>query len=81
MNELDFSLDDFITYLDNINEYEGLKLNLSSKGTSINSVRLINIHKSKGLEFNIVYFPYLYKNFPSKEAKISLGYSKDFGIL
>ena len=25
MNELDFSLDDFITYLDNINEYEGLK--------------------------------------------------------
>ncbi|MDY2574578.1 MAG: UvrD-helicase domain-containing protein [Bacilli bacterium] len=80
MNELDFSLDDFITYLDNINEYEGLKLNLSSKGTSINSVRLINIHKSKGLEFNIVYFPYLYKNFPSKEEKISLGYSKDFGI-
>lgn len=78
MSGLDFSFDDFITYLDNINDYD-LKFTLSSKGTTINSVRLLNIHKSKGLEFNIVYFPGLNKKFPDQDKRKSFGLSPVFG--
>ena len=78
MEELDFDLDDFIEYLDNINQYD-LKFTLSSKGSSINSVRLLNIHKSKGLEFNIIYFPGLNKSFPSQDKRKSCSFSSKFG--
>ncbi len=78
MSELDFSFDDFITYLNNINEYD-LKFTLSSKGTTINSVRLLNIHKSKGLEFNIVYYPGLNKKFPDHDKRKLFGLSSIFG--
>ena len=79
MEKLDFDFDDFVSYLENLDEY-GLKLNLSSEGTTLNSVRLINIHKSKGLEFNIVYFPNLAINFPKIEKKKGGGISDKFGL-
>lgn len=79
MQNLDYSYDDFIEYLQNLDEFN-LKLNLSSKGTSINSVRLINIHKSKGLEFNIVYFPGLKHGFPKFESRKKVGLSDEYGL-
>ncbi len=65
MSKLDYSLDDFISYLDNIEEYE-LKIDLPSTSTSLDSVKIMNIHKSKGLEFPIIYFPMLGSNFLTK---------------
>lgn len=65
MSKLDYSLDDFISYLDNIEEYE-LKIDLPSTSTSLDSVKIMNIHKSKGLEFPIIYFPMLGSNFLKK---------------
>ncbi len=62
MSLLDYSLSDFITYLDNLDEYN-LKIELPSTSTSINSVKIMNIHKSKGLEFPIIYFPMLKTDF------------------
>lgn len=79
MSEIDYLLDDFIEYLNNIDEF-GLNLTLSSKGTSINSVRLMNIHKSKGLEFNIVYFAGLDRTFNRQENKNYSGISNKYGI-
>ena len=65
MSKLDYSLNDFISYLDNIEEYE-LKIDLPSTSTSLDSVKIMNIHKSKGLEFPIIYFPMLGSNFLKK---------------
>ncbi len=79
MENLGFSVSDFIDYLDHVNEYN-LKFTLPSQGSSSDSVRLLNIHKSKGLEFNIVYFPALNRRFPDPESRIQLGVSKAFGL-
>ena len=80
MQDLDYSYEEFITYLNNLGEYE-LKLNLSSKGSDANAVKLINIHKSKGLEYGIVYFPGLNVQFPNFENKENLLISDDFGMI
>lgn len=80
MSSLDYTLDDFISYLEYIDTYD-LKINLSSSGSSIDSIKLMNIHKSKGLEFNIVYFSGLYRNFNQSEYKKSFGMSNKFGII
>lgn len=79
MSDLDYSLDDFITYLSNVEDY-GLKITLSSTGSSTNSVRIMNIHKSKGLEFPIVYFSGLTKKFNDGDKKAKFNVSPEYGI-
>lgn len=80
MSKLDYTTDDFIVFLDNISDY-GLEITLSSKTSEIDSVRLMNIHKSKGLEFEICYFSRLNKKFPKQEKKVPLGYSSTLGLI
>ena len=41
----------------------------------------MNIHKSKGLEFGIVYFSGLYKEFNRKDIKNKLKVSEDYGLI
>ena len=62
MSDLGYDIPDFISFMENVNDLD-LGLKLSSTGTSLDSVRIMNIHKSKGLEFNIVYLSGLYKSF------------------
>lgn len=80
MSKLDYTIDDFISYMEYIDKYE-LKITLSSQETNVDSVKLMNIHKSKGLEFNIVYFSGLKKNFNQMEFKESFGISSHFGLI
>lgn len=78
MQELDFSLEDFIIYLDKLNEMK-LKFTISSTKSEQDSVRLMNIHKSKGLEFNIVYYPGLIFQFNQREASSHSQFSDKYG--
>ena len=78
MQSLGFGLEDFIDYLANIDEAD-LKFTLTARGTSLNSIKLINIHKSKGLEYKIVYFPCIDKAFNKADQKSKFGFSKKFG--
>lgn len=80
MSSLDYSIEDFIIYMQHVNEYE-LKITLSSSSSSIDSVRIMNIHKSKGLEFNIVYFSGLKKAFNRRELNDSLSVSSSYGLI
>jgi hypothetical protein len=79
MSKLDYTLDDFIIYMEHIDNYN-LKINLSSSGSEMNSVKIMNIHKSKGLEFNIIYFTGLYKNFNRHDLKCEFGVSELYGV-
>ncbi|MBE6123961.1 MAG: hypothetical protein E7184_00255 [Erysipelotrichaceae bacterium] len=79
MSELDYTIDDFITYLKHINEYN-LKIVLPSLNDSIDSVKLMNIHKSKGLEFSLVYFAGLTKQYNREELKQKYGVSSKYGL-
>ncbi len=80
MSKLDYSLDDFILYMEDINAYE-LKITLASTGSNVDSVRMMNIHKSKGLEFKIVYFAGLKKTFNQRDFTSSFGFSPKYGVI
>ena len=80
MTRLDYTLDDFLLYLEYIETYN-LKITLSSTGSNIDSVKLMNVHKSKGLEFKIVYFSGLYKSFNLEETKNDFGVSSKYGLI
>ena len=80
MSKLDYSLEDFIIYMENIDTYD-LKITLSSVGSSIDSIKIMNIHKSKGLEFNIIYYAGLYKGFNQTEYRSSFGVSNKYGLI
>ena len=54
MDELNYSLDDFISYLEKLDSL-GLKMESRKVNSGIDAVGLTTIHKSKGLEYPIVY--------------------------
>ncbi len=73
-------LDDFIVYLDTIFEKEH-KVNFSLNTANANSVKIMTIHKSKGLEFPICYFSGFTKEFSFKEFNDPILYSSRYGII
>jgi len=62
MEKLDYSFDDFLDYLVNIQEND-IDIETNVDDEIENVVRLMSIHGSKGLEFPIIYFPLLTENF------------------
>ncbi|MCI8346921.1 MAG: UvrD-helicase domain-containing protein [Bacilli bacterium] len=73
-------LADFIIYLDTIFEKEH-KVNFSLNTTDANSVKIMTIHKSKGLEFPICYFSGFTKEFSFREFNDLILYSNQYGII
>ena len=67
-------------YLEKISD---LKFDLKLKATESenNSVNLMTIHKSKGLEFQVCYFAGLYKKFNISDLKVAFTYHNDYGII
>ncbi len=74
------TIDDFICYLDNVfSEDERVRFSLNNSDN--NSVKIMTIHKSKGLEFPICYFAGFSKEFSYKELNDSILYSNKYGIV
>ena len=80
MSSLDYSIDDFILFMECVDEYN-LKITLSSTGSPFNSIRIMNIHKSKGLEFNIIYYSGLKKMFNRMDLDEQYGISSKYGFI
>ena len=75
-----YDINSFSEYLDNvIKEKIDIKYTIHS-GVS-NSVKIMTIHKSKGLEFPICYFSGLYKPFNISDIKEKFTYSNKYGII
>ncbi len=51
------NIKDLINYLEYSLEEENTKLEVEVEKPSVDSVKIMTIHKSKGLEFNVVYLP------------------------
>ena len=62
MDGLGIGIDGLISYLEDLNNFD-LEIDYSDKDVSENSVTLITIHRSKGLEYPIVYMPGLTSKF------------------
>lgn len=74
------SLEDFINYFDNISDFK-LLIKASDKSSVENAVTLLNIHKSKGLEFPICYFYDLEAKMNMDNTKGAFHASKKYGLL
>ena len=79
MDVLGYTLDDFIKYFDDLQELD-IDIDYKENVSVNNAVTLINIHGSKGLEYGIVYFPQLYKEFNRDDIKKSFLISENYGI-
>ena len=73
-------INDFIDYLDNIFELDN-KVTFPLNSESSDSVKIMTIHKSKGLEFPICYFSGFTKEFSFRELNDNILYSNKYGII
>ncbi len=80
LEKMGYDLRDFSSYLVDIsnNDYS-MEYDVSSLGSD--SVKIMTIHKSKGLEYSICYFSGLYKKFNISDLKEKFIYDKDYGIV
>ena len=70
---------EIVDMLEDLIEDNNIRIAISKNNQ--NSVNLMTIHKSKGLEFPICYLGGLYKDFNLKEIKQKIIYNKDLGII
>ena len=80
LSNLGYDIYKFSDYLKEIidNDYQ-MTFTINEKDSD--SVKIMTIHKSKGLEYHICYFPGLYKEFNLMELKEQFTYDKDYGII
>ncbi len=79
MSKLGYTINDFYNYLDNISTSDmDIKF---EKAKNPDAVKLMTIHKSKGLEFNICYYPGLSAKFNDADLKDRFCYSNNIGII
>ena len=80
LSNLGYDMCEFIEYLDDtIKLNTGIKY--SSNKVSENAVKIMNIHKSKGLEFSICYFTGMHNKFAIKDITTKTLFSSTFGII
>lgn len=73
-----YNVFDFIDYLNHLDKIE-LKYSLNTD--AINNVKIMNIHKSKGLEFPVCYYTGMHKEFNDADLKDLILYDKKYGIV
>ncbi len=80
LNKLDYDYVSFIEYLDHIFDDER-KITFKMNRPDVDAVRIQTIHKSKGLEYHICYFPGLDKGFNNKDRDAALSCDEKYGII
>ena len=79
LSSLGYSLAAFETFLKQTDNID-VDLTITANIETDNAVKLMTIHKAKGLEFPYVYYPGLTKGFNMVETKGMYQYSKKYGI-
>lgn len=80
LTNLDYDITDFINYIDNTIKHDfEIKYNINTKGTS--AVKIMNIHKSKGLEFSLCYFVGMGNKFTIKDLSNKFIMDNTYGII
>ena len=75
-----YTVDLFSEYLDEIITQEE-SIDYETKGNNSDSVKILNIHKSKGLEYSICYFTGLYKKFNDGDKKQRFVIDSNYNII
>lgn len=80
MELMGYSFEEYVNYFAYLDSYD-IGLVVDSNVKLGNSVQLMNIHKSKGLEFNIIYYGGLSSRFNSENTKSQFMVSSHYGIV
>lgn len=78
--DLNYSVYDYKDYLCSIVDND-MKIEYSVNDSNDNTVKIMTIHASKGLEFNVCYFSGLYSKFNIREAINKFSYDNKYGII
>lgn len=80
LSNVGYSIIDFYNYLDTLitDDYD-IKVSMSDNNSD--SVKIMTIHKSKGLEYHICYYSGLYAKFNISDLKEKFLYSNTYGII
>ena len=77
---LGYTLEEFINYIEEVTE-KGLTIKYSGNTNVDNAVKIMNIHKSKGLEFSLCYFTGMHNEFTIKEINDKMLINDEMGII
>lgn len=80
LNDLGYSLTDFINYLTDMEEL-GLSVKYSLNTSNKDAVKIMNIHKSKGLEFSLCYFTGMHNKFTIRDISSKYLITDKYGII
>ena len=81
LEDTGYNLEDFTNYFDEVfNKQIDIQFS-NKKDMSSNSVNIMTIHKSKGLEYPICYFPHFYKTFNKSDLNDRFLFDQDLGII
>ena len=73
-------LSDFVRYIDNLKKYNADYGSAQLPGEEAAAVRIMTVHKSKGLEFPIVFLAGLSKRFNQRDLNRGILYDEKLGI-
>ncbi len=80
LNSLGYNIETFITYFNDIIDNQlTVKYSVNTKGK--NAVKIMNIHKSKGLEFSLCYFTGMQNKFTTKDASEKILFTEEYGFI
>ena len=80
LSSLGYDMSEFVNYINNVID-NGLTVKYSVNTSGGDAVKIMNIHKSKGLEFSLCYFTGMHNKFTIKEIKDKVLFSSKFGII
>ena len=80
LSGLGYNLEEFINYIEDVLN-KGLTIKYSTNTSIDNAVKIMNIHKSKGLEFSLCYFTGMHNEFTIKEINDKILVSDKGGII
>ena len=80
LNNMGFGIEDIRDYLENINE-EDIDIQYDAYVDNTDSVKILTIHKSKGLEYPICYYADLDHRFNIKDADSLFVSSNKYGLI
>ena len=81
LNQSGYDLSFFNEYLDSLFADEDKDITYAIDEGDKDAVKIINIHKSKGLQYKICYFPALHVNFNLSDINDRFLFSKDEGLI
>ncbi|MBR5370409.1 MAG: UvrD-helicase domain-containing protein [Bacilli bacterium] len=80
MEDEGITIYDFVNYLNDIFEND-YNLSFNANSGKLNSIRIMTIHKSKGLEFPICYFGGFYNRFNLRDLSEKILFDNKYGIV